>query len=100
MCLSSFIDLFNGVWNNVMRQESAFRNALLVALIAPISFASNVTCFFVLSLITYYWGDAAGQGFLHEFSGIVLLIKALTLIIGVHSALRALTFTWGKRYAT
>ncbi len=87
------------LYMNVMRHESAFRNALLAALIVPISFASNVTRVMVLSLITYYWGDAAGQGFLHEFSGIVLFMTALIFIIAVDSALRTMRFTWEKHYA-
>jgi len=87
------------LYMNVMRHESAFRNALLAILIVPISFASNVTRVMVLSLITYYWGDSAGQGFLHEFSGMVLFITALLLIIGVDSMLRAITVAWSKRRA-
>jgi len=87
------------LYMNVMRHESAFRNALLAILIVPISFASNVTRVMVLSLITYYWGDSAGQGFLHEFSGMVLFITALLLIIGVDSMLRAITVAWNKKNA-
>lgn len=87
------------LYMNVMRHESAFRNALLATLIVPISFASNVTRVMVLSLITYYWGDAAGQGFLHEFSGMVLFITALLLIMGVDTMLRAITLAWSKRHA-
>lgn len=73
---------------NVMRHESAFRNAMLALLIVPISFTSNVVRVIVLSLITYHLGDAAGQGFLHGFSGMVLFVTALMLIIGVDSLLR------------
>jgi hypothetical protein len=39
----------------------------------------------VLTLITYHYGDEAGQGFLHGFSGMVLFLTALLLIIGVDS---------------
>lgn len=87
------------LYMNIIRHESVLRNALLAVLIVPISFAANVTRVILLSLITYYWGDAAGQGFLHEFSGIVLFMTALLLIIGVDSALRAMTVAWGKRRA-
>jgi exosortase B len=82
---------------NVMRHESALRNALLALLIVPISFASNVVRVIVLSLITYHLGDAAGQGFLHGFSGMVLFLTALTLIIGVDSLLRLLAARVGER---
>jgi hypothetical protein len=42
-----------------------------------------------LSLITYHFGDAAGQGFLHGFAGMVLFMSALVLIIGFDSTLQA-----------
>jgi uncharacterized membrane protein len=34
----------------------------------------------ILVLVTYHLGDAAGQGFLHGFSGMVLFITALIVI--------------------
>ena len=61
---------------------------LFRSLIVPISFAANVTRVVVLSLITYHFGDAAGQGFLHGFAGMVLFLTALLLIIGTDSILR------------
>jgi exosortase B len=81
---------------NVMRHESAVRNFLLALLIVPISFASNVTRVLVLSLITYHMGDAAGQGFLHGFSGMVLFLTALMLIIGLDTFLRWITASWPR----
>jgi exosortase/archaeosortase family protein len=42
----------------------------------------------VLTLITYYFGDAAGQGFLHGFAGMVLFMTALVLILSVDSSLQ------------
>lgn len=73
---------------NVVRHASAFRNIALAILIVPISFSANVIRVMVLSLITYHFGDEAGQGFLHGFSGMVLFVSALLLIIGADSALR------------
>lgn len=73
------------LYMNVMRHDSIPRNIFLAIMIAPISFASNVTRVILLSLITYYFGDSAGQGFMHEFSGMVLFVTALVLIIGVDS---------------
>jgi hypothetical protein len=42
----------------------------------------------ILTVITYHFGDEAGQGFLHGFAGIVLFLSALLLIIGVDSLLQ------------
>jgi exosortase B len=73
---------------NLMRHPSAFRNITLAILIVPISFSANVIRVIVLTLITYYYGDAAGQGFLHGFAGMVLFVTALVLILSVDSALQ------------
>jgi len=73
---------------NLMRHPSAFRNIGLAMFIIPISFSANVIRVVVLTLITYYFGDAAGQGFLHGFAGMVLFVTALVLILSVDNALQ------------
>ena len=73
---------------NVTRHTSLFRNVMLAALVVPISFTANVIRVISLTLITYYYGDAAGQGFLHEFAGIVLFLTALVLILGMDALLQ------------
>ena len=73
---------------NVVRHTSAVRNVALAILIIPISFSANVIRVVTLTLITYYVGDAAGQGFLHGFAGMVLFLTALILILAVDSALQ------------
>jgi exosortase B len=73
---------------NLMRHPSAFRNIGLALFIIPISFSANVIRVVALTLITYYFGDAAGQGFLHGFAGMVLFMTALLLILTVDSSLQ------------
>jgi exosortase B len=73
---------------NVVRRDSTFRNIGLALLIVPISFTANVIRVMALTLITYHFGDAAGQGFLHGFAGMVLFMSALLLIIGFDTALQ------------
>jgi len=73
---------------NLVKHDSLLRNVILAGLIIPISFTANVIRVMVLTLVTYYYGDAAGQGFIHGFAGMVLFIVALTLIISVDSCLQ------------
>jgi exosortase B len=80
---------------NLMRHPSAFRNVGLALLIVPISFSANVIRVIVLTLITYHLGDAAGQGFLHGFAGMVLFLTALALILTVDTSLQ-----WAARRRT
>lgn len=77
---------------NLMHHPSGVRNVTLAVLIVPISFLANVIRVIALTLVTYYYGDAAGQGFLHSFAGMVLFVTALTMILAVDSALQ-----WGVR---
>jgi exosortase/archaeosortase family protein len=52
-------------------------NALMLASILPIAFIANIVRVVVLVLITYHFGDEAGQGFLHGAAGMVLMLVAL-----------------------
>jgi exosortase B len=74
---------------NIVRRDSFFRNVGLAVLIVPISFTANVIRVMTLSLITYHFGDAAGQGFLHGFAGMVLFLSALLLILSFDTMLHA-----------
>jgi exosortase B len=73
---------------NVINHQAFWRNVLLAVLIVPVSFTSNVLRVCTLALITYHMGDAAGQGFLHNFSGMVLFLTALILIIAIDSVIQ------------
>lgn len=73
---------------NLVRHDSMLRNVALAILIIPISFIANVIRVMALTLITYHFGDEAGQGFLHDFSGIVLFMSALILIMVLDSLMR------------
>ncbi len=75
------------LYMNLMRHSVPLRNVLLAVLIIPISFCANVVRVGILIFVTYYFGDAAGQGFVHGFAGMVLFIVALILILIVDSAL-------------
>ncbi|MDR7305619.1 exosortase B [Rhodoferax saidenbachensis] len=74
---------------NIVHRDSGFRNVGLAILIVPISFTANVIRVITLILITYHFGDEAGQGFLHGFAGMVLFLSALLLIFGLDSLLQS-----------
>lgn len=81
---------------NIVRSDSVFRNVTLAILIIPISFTANVIRVMTLTLITYYFGDAAGQGFMHGFAGMLLFVVALILILWVDTLLSFIERKWGS----
>ncbi|RZI86207.1 MAG: exosortase B [Rubrivivax sp.] len=77
------------LYMNIMNYQSKARNVILAICIVPISFIANVSRVMVLVLITYYFGDEAGQGFAHGFAGLVLFAIALILTYGMDRILAA-----------
>lgn len=75
------------LYMNIMKYTSLARNITLAILIIPISFCANVVRVMILILVTYHFGDEAGQGFVHGFAGMVLFLVALTLILTTDSIL-------------
>ena len=75
------------LYASLVNHPSAARNLLLAVLIVPIAFAANVLRVIALALITFHFGDAAGQGFLHGLSGVVTFAAALVLVIATDSLL-------------
>jgi len=65
----------------VVRRKGVLHNALVIASILPIAFAANIVRVMILILVTYHFGDAAGQGFLHGAAGMVLVMAALVLLL-------------------
>ena len=75
------------LYMNLMNYTSIPRNVTLAVLIIPISFIANIIRVMILVLVTYHFGDAAGQGFVHGFAGMVLFMVALVLILAVDTLL-------------
>jgi len=71
------------LYMNLMKYTSVPRNTTLAVLLIPIAFVANVIRVLILVLVTYYFGDAAGQGFVHGFAGIVLFLVALGIMLVV-----------------
>lgn len=65
-----------------------WRKGILLLLIIPIAVFANICRVILLILITYYFGDAAGQGFAHNLTGITLFICALMALYLLDTILR------------
>lgn len=79
------------LYMNLMGYRDRVRNLFLVLAALPISIVANIIRVVVLVLVTYHFGDAAGQGFVHDFAGILLLLVALFLTVVVDRAFGALS---------
>ncbi|HET8695497.1 MAG TPA: archaeosortase/exosortase family protein, partial [Aquabacterium sp.] len=75
------------LYSYLVQHRSWWRNALLAACAVPVSFAANVVRVMILVWVTYHFGDATGQGFVHNFAGLVLFGVALALLAGVDAVL-------------
>lgn len=57
---------------------------LLIAVAAiPAAVVSNFARVLALVLITYHFGDAAAQGFVHDFAGLLMFSVALATVFGI-----------------
>jgi exosortase B len=74
------------LYMRLMNYRSKARNVALALAIIPTSFVANVTRVIILVLVTYYFGDEAGQGFVHSFSGMVLFAISLVSIYLIDQA--------------
>ncbi len=75
------------LYMNLMAYTSVVRNVALAVLVIPIALVANVVRVLILVLVTYYFGDAAGQGFVHGFAGMVLFIAGLMMMLAVDKLL-------------
>ncbi|MFZ4688116.1 MAG: exosortase V [Polymorphobacter sp.] len=77
-----------GLFYVYMLRGSNWRySMLLLALVIPIAVAANCVRVAALVLITYHFGDAAAQGYLHNFAGMVTFTSALLFIFLVDKIL-------------
>lgn len=74
-----------------LRHEAEWQYALfLTLLIVPVALIANFVRVLILILLTYHVGEAAAQGFLHNFAGIVMFIVALVTMFAIDSLLKPL----------
>ena len=71
----------------------------LVICIIPVAVVANLVRVLLLLLITYYAGEAAGQGFFHEVAGMVMFVIALLGIFLIDELARPLERSLASRSA-
>lgn len=69
------------LYMKLMGYTSVKRNVALAILLIPTAFFANIVRVMILVLVTYHFGDEAGQGFVHSFAGMVLFMVALMLML-------------------
>lgn len=67
-----------------LRHHANVRYALLLFLmILPVAVFANFVRIIILVLLTYHGGEAAAQGFLHDFAGMTMFMTALLTIFAI-----------------
>lgn len=71
-----------------IRHAGDLTRALILALfIVPVAMAANFVRVLILILLTFHAGEAAAQGFLHNFAGMTMFVAALLIMFGIDSAI-------------
>lgn len=83
--LNSIISLSAiGLFYIYIRHNANWRYAILLMIaIVPVAILANFVRVLLLILITYFFGDAAAQGFLHGFAGMTMFTVALLGIFAI-----------------
>ncbi|NUR44851.1 MAG: exosortase, partial [Sphingomonas sp.] len=69
-----------------LRHRQNFPAFIVIALsVIPIAIFSNFTRVLILILVTYYLGESAAQGFLHDFAGLTMFSVALLTVFLIDS---------------
>lgn len=69
-----------------LRHRTNFLSFIVIGLsVIPIAIFSNFVRVLILILITYYLGESAAQGFLHDFAGLTMFAVALVTVFLIDS---------------
>ncbi|WP_367118733.1 exosortase V [Phenylobacterium sp.] len=69
----------------LLRNATWQYSLFLVCMIIPIAIIANAIRIVILILLTYFYGDAVGQGFLHVTAGLFLFALSLVLMFALDS---------------
>jgi len=69
----------------LLRNASWRYSLFLACFVIPIAVVANIVRIVILVLLTYFFGDAVAQGFLHQAAGLVLFTTSLILVFAIDS---------------
>jgi len=73
-----------------------WRRAALAIMALPIAVAANAIRIVGTGLTVQYWDPDKGKGFFHEFSGWLIFVAALTMLLLLHAVLRRFNHSKAK----
>lgn len=82
------------VYSYLLEQNKVIRVILVVSAL-PIAIAANGLRIMGTGLAGIYWSPDKAEGFFHEFSGWVIFVLSLLMLLGLHRLLR---FVAGRRH--
>jgi len=74
-------------YTNIIK-ETRRNKAILLLSVVPLALFGNLLRVLSLCLVTYYFGAEAGQGFFHDFSGIMVFVIMILGLLGVEGYLK------------
>ena len=87
-----------GLFYTYIRHHSNWRYMLvMVVAIVPIAIFANLVRVMMLLLITYHFGEAAGQGFFHDLAGMTMFLSALLAIFALDGLASPLRHYWAPQ---
>lgn len=86
------------VYSYLVEQNNVIR-VLLVLSALPIAIAANGLRIMGTGLAGNYWSPDKAEGFFHEFSGWVIFVLSLLMLLGLHKLIRFVARRWHWRAA-
>jgi len=84
----SLITLFSlGLVYVYLSKANLSSKLILILCVIPLALFGNLIRVIILCLITFYFGEEVGQGFFHNFSGIVMFVITILGLILIESLL-------------
>ena len=82
-----FLSALGLLYLHITGNRSALHRSILVLALVPIALLANFLRVLILLLLTYHFGDAVGQSFWHDLTGLVLFVSAFAVLSGLDGVL-------------